>query len=138
MKKSTKQFLFFSSAALAGMYAYNRFVAASSTKKNMLPTKNGSYYSWKQGNIFYTKLGKGSPVLLKYSPGYDYSNVTPNWQNFFSEDDRWATPQDIEPGKIYYCDENEALVPLATNNDIQSLVGNINTLLESIDTGAGV
>ena len=64
--------------------------------------------------------------------------MTPNWQNFFSEDDRWATPQDIQSGKIYYCDENEVLVPLATNNDIQSLVGNINTLLESIDTGAGV
>ena len=64
--------------------------------------------------------------------------MTSNWENFFSEDDRWATPQDIEPGKIYYCDENEVLVPLATNNDIQSLVGNINTLLESIDTGAGV
>ena len=64
--------------------------------------------------------------------------MTSNWQNFFSEDDRWATPQDIESGKIYYCDENEVLVPLATNNDIQSLVVNINTLLESIDTGAGV
>lgn len=64
--------------------------------------------------------------------------MTPNWQNFFSENDRWATPQNIEQGKIYYCDENEVLVPLATNNDIQSLVGNINTLLESIDTGAGV
>ena len=64
--------------------------------------------------------------------------MTSNWQNFFSEDDRWATPQDIQSGKIYYCDENEVLVPLATNNDIQSLVGNINTLLESIDTGAGV
>ena len=64
--------------------------------------------------------------------------MTSNWENFFSEDDRWATPQDIEAGKIYYCDENEVLVPLATNNDIQSLVGNINTLLESIDTGVGV
>ena len=64
--------------------------------------------------------------------------MTSNWQNFFSEDDRWATPQDIQSGKIYYCDENEVLVPLATNNDIQARVGNINTLLESIDTGAGV
>ena len=64
--------------------------------------------------------------------------MTSNWENFFSEDDRWATPQDIKSGKIYYCDENEVLVPLATNNDIQSLVGNINTLLESIDTGVGV
>ena len=64
MKKSTKKFLFFTTATIAGMYTYNQFVAASSTKKNMLPTKNGSYYSWKQGNIFYTKIGNGTPVLL--------------------------------------------------------------------------
>ena len=64
MKKSTKNFLFFTTATMAGMYTYNQFVAASSTKKNMLPTKNGSYYSWKQGNIFYTKIGKGTPILL--------------------------------------------------------------------------
>lgn len=75
MKKSKKQFLFFSSAALAGMYAYNRFVAASSTKKNMLPTKNGSYYSWTQGNIFYTKLGKGSPILLVHDTNSASSSI---------------------------------------------------------------
>lgn len=64
MKKSTKSFLFITTATLTAMYAYNRFVANTSTKKNTLPTKNGSYYSWKQGNIFYTKTGSGTPVLL--------------------------------------------------------------------------
>ena len=64
MKKGTKKFLFLSVATLAGLYAYNQFVASTSTKKNMLPTKNGSYYSWKQGNVFYTKTGTGDPVLL--------------------------------------------------------------------------
>ena len=108
-----------------------QYILYANTTTNQEPSIAGlTKWGW--------QYSKGSPVLLKYSPGYDYSNVTPNWQNFFSEDDRWATPQDIEPGKIYYCDENEVLVPLATNNDIQSLVGNINTLLESIDTGAGV
>ena len=38
MKKKTKRFLFLTTAALAGMYAYNRFVANTSTNKNMLPT----------------------------------------------------------------------------------------------------
>ena len=108
-----------------------QYILYANTTTNQEPSIAGlTRWGW--------QYSKGSPVLLKYSPGYDNSNVTPNWQNFFSEDDRWATPQDIEPGKIYYCDENEVLVPLATNNDIQSLVGNINTLLESIDTGAGV
>ncbi|MCM1283375.1 MAG: hypothetical protein NC180_06955 [Muribaculaceae bacterium] len=64
MKKSTKHFLFVATATLTGMYAYNRFVANNATSKNMLPTKNGSYYSWKQGNVFYTKAGSGKPVLL--------------------------------------------------------------------------
>ena len=33
MKKGTKKFLFLSVATLAGMYAYNQFVASTSTKK---------------------------------------------------------------------------------------------------------
>lgn len=85
MKKSTKRFLFVSTATLAGMYAYNRFVANVSTKKNMLPTKNGSYYSWKQGNVFYTKLGSGKPVLLVHdinsaSSSVEWSKITKRLQ----------------------------------------------------------
>lgn len=75
MKKNTKRIIFFSSAALAGMYAYNRFVAVTSTKKNMLPTIDGSYYSWKQGNIFYTKIGSGSPILFVHDTNSASSNV---------------------------------------------------------------
>lgn len=75
MKKKTKRFLFLTTAALAGMYAYNRFVANTSTNKNMLPTKNGSYYSWKQGNIFYTKQGSGSPILLVHDTNATSSSI---------------------------------------------------------------
>lgn len=64
MKKCAKSLLFFSTTAMSGMYAYNRVVANKATSKNMLPTKNGSYYSWKEGNVFYTKTGEGKPVLL--------------------------------------------------------------------------
>lgn len=85
MKKSTKSFLFITTAALGAMYAYNRFVANTSTKKNMLPTKNGSYYSWKHGNIFYTKLGSGKPVLLIHdinsaSSSVEWSKITKQLQ----------------------------------------------------------
>ena len=48
-----------------------------------------------------------------------------------------STNEGLVPGTIYRY-QNGILTSLATNNDIQSLVGNINTLLESIDTGAGV
>lgn len=108
-----------------------QYILYANTTTNQEPSVAGlTQWGW--------QYSKGNPILLKYSWGNSYDGMTSNWQNFFSEDDRWATPQDIEPNKIYYCDENEVLVPLATNNDIQSLVGNINTLLESIDTGAGV
>ena len=32
--------------------------------KNILKTENGNYYDWKNGKIYYTKRGNGSPVLL--------------------------------------------------------------------------
>lgn len=108
-----------------------QYILYANTNTNQEPSVAGlTQWGW--------QYSKGSPILLEYFWNSSYGGMTPNWENFFSEDDRWATPQDIEPGKIYYCDKNEALVPLATNNDIQSLVGNINTLLESIDTGVGV
>ncbi len=75
MKKAQKISFFLSVATLAGMYAYNQFVASTSTKKNMLPTKNGSYYSWKQGNVFYTKTGTGDPVLLIHDTNSASSSV---------------------------------------------------------------
>ena len=110
---------------------YLQYILYANTTTNQEPSVAGlTQWGW--------QYNEEEPILLDYEWGNSYTWMTPNWENFFSEDDRWATPQDIEPGKIYYCDENEALVPLATNNDIQSLVGNINTLLESIDTGAGV
>lgn len=64
MKKSTKHFLFLTTAAIAGMYAYNKFVACTSTKKNLLSESDGSHFEWKFGNMFYTKRGKGKPILL--------------------------------------------------------------------------
>ena len=64
MKKSTKRFLFLTSITLAGIYAYNKFVASASTRKNLLSVNNGSFFEWKNGNVFYTKQGSGKPILL--------------------------------------------------------------------------
>jgi pimeloyl-ACP methyl ester carboxylesterase len=64
MKKSTKKFLFTAAAAVAGMYAYNKFVASAATSKNLLSTTGGDFYDWKNGKIYYSKVGNGSPVLL--------------------------------------------------------------------------
>lgn len=64
MKKSTKRILFAVGFTATAIYAYNKFVETTATKKNLLSQENGNFYSWKNGNIFYTKRGTGSPLLL--------------------------------------------------------------------------
>lgn len=64
MKKSTKRLLFAVGVSAAAIYAYNKFVESTATQKNLLSKDNGEFYSWKNGNIFYTKRGSGSPLLL--------------------------------------------------------------------------
>jgi pimeloyl-ACP methyl ester carboxylesterase len=80
MKKSTKCFLFLTAAATTGIYAYNKFVAYSATKNNHLSVKGGYFYNWKQGKVFYSKQGEGSPVLLIHdvhpsSSGYEWNRI---------------------------------------------------------------
>ena len=64
MKKSTKLFLFAVGTTLAGIYTYNRFIEKTATKHNLLTDTNGEYYAWRHGNVYYTKSGSGSPILL--------------------------------------------------------------------------
>jgi pimeloyl-ACP methyl ester carboxylesterase len=80
MNKSKKCFLFLTAATAAGMYTYNKFVAYSATKNNHLSVKGGYFYNWKQGKVFYTKQGEGSPVLLIHdvhpsSSGYEWNRI---------------------------------------------------------------
>lgn len=64
MKKNTKKLITIAAAAFAGMYAYNKFVETNATRKNLLKTNDGNFYNWKEGDIFYTKIGEGKPILL--------------------------------------------------------------------------
>lgn len=64
MKKSTKLFLLAAGTTLTGIYVYNRFIEQTATKNNLLKDTQGEYYPWKNGNIYYTKTGSGSPILL--------------------------------------------------------------------------
>ena len=49
------------------MHIANRFVSNTADMKNILTTSKGQFYNWKNGSIFYTKRGKGSPILLIHS-----------------------------------------------------------------------
>lgn len=64
MKKRTKLFLLTVGTTLTSIYAYNKFIEETATKNNLLNDTQGEYYSWKHGNIYYTKTGSGSPLLL--------------------------------------------------------------------------
>lgn len=82
MKKSTKCILFTLGISAATIYAYNKFVEDTASQKNLLSDKDGQYYNWKYGNIFYTKTGSGSPVLLIHDTDASASNV--EWNKLIS------------------------------------------------------
>ena len=75
MKKSTKCILFTLGVSVATIYAYNKFVEETASQKNLLSDKDGQYYSWKYGNIFYTKTGSGSPLMLIHDTDASASSV---------------------------------------------------------------
>lgn len=53
-----------SSAILFTTWGLNKLIFLSAGMKEMLFCENHYQYSWRFGNIFYTKKGSGSPVLL--------------------------------------------------------------------------
>ena len=75
MKKSTKCILFTLGASAAAIYTYNKFIEKTASEKDLLSDAHGSYYEWKYGNIFYTKQGSGSPVLLIHDTDASSSSI---------------------------------------------------------------
>lgn len=64
MSDNFKKFLTISAVTITSMHCINRLIDYTSTSKNLLDDSKGKFYPSKQGNIFYTKYGKGSPVIL--------------------------------------------------------------------------
>lgn len=82
MKKSTKCILFTLGVSIAGIYAYNKFIEKKASQKNLLSDKDGELYNWKYGNIFYTKEGNGSPVLLIHDT--DAASSSAEWNKLYA------------------------------------------------------
>lgn len=82
MKKSTKCILFTLGVSIAGIYTYNKFIEKTASQKNLLSDKDGEYYDWKYGNIFYTKEGSGSPVLLIHDT--DTASSSAEWNKLYT------------------------------------------------------
>lgn len=64
MKKNIKHFFILTALAAGTIHVINRFVDITAEIKNILKSENGNQYEWKNGNIYYTKRGTGSPILL--------------------------------------------------------------------------
>lgn len=64
MKKHVRNFLLLTTLTTISIYGINKAISISSTLKNLLKTDKGKFFNWRYGNIFYTKQGKGAPLLL--------------------------------------------------------------------------
>lgn len=64
MKKNIRHFFILTALAAGTIHLANRFIDMTAEMKNILKSQNGDYYDWKNGRIFYTKRGSGSPILL--------------------------------------------------------------------------
>jgi len=62
--KSIRNIMIVSSAVLAGMHVYNRFISKAAVKGNRLPDNQGEFFEWTHGKIYYQKKGNGAPILL--------------------------------------------------------------------------
>ncbi len=80
MKKHIKNFVLLTAGSIAAIHLLNKFLKFSATVRELLKTTSGQYYDWRFGNVFYTKTGEGSPVLLIHdlttgSSGYEWCEI---------------------------------------------------------------
>ena len=67
-------------AATAVVHFTNRTIAAAAQLKQVLRISNDKFFEWRFGNIYYTKKGTGSPVLLIHdtlpgASGYEWNKI---------------------------------------------------------------
>lgn len=83
MKNSKSRFITLTSLlsmATIIIHFVNKIIAASASLKDILKVSNNNIFRWRFGDIYYTKKGKGSPVLLIHdslpgSSGYEWNRI---------------------------------------------------------------
>lgn len=83
MKKTKHKILTFTALmamATGAVHIINRFISTSSQLKEILDTSSKKYYDWNLGQVYYTKKGTGTPLLLIHdmlpgASGYEWSRV---------------------------------------------------------------
>lgn len=64
MKKNIRHFFLLTGLAVGCIYGINKFIDTTSGIKKLLTGNTGHFFEWRYGNIFYTRHGEGSPLLL--------------------------------------------------------------------------
>ena len=83
MKKQKHKLLTFTAifaSATVIVHFMNKVISATAQLKEMLDTSSRNYFHWRFGDIYYTKKGTGSPLLLVHdtlpgASGYEWSHV---------------------------------------------------------------
>lgn len=75
--------------ATGSLYAANKLIDYSAKGKNMCSTNLGHFYSSNHGEIYYTKQGKGAPLLLVHnldttSSSYEWSKIMKKLEKKFT------------------------------------------------------
>lgn len=80
MKKNIKIIAALTGTTLVTLHVINRITTSLATAKQLLQKRKNNYYSWRFGQIHYTKKGSGKPVLLIHdltagSNGYEFYKI---------------------------------------------------------------
>ena len=79
-KKKIMNCALFVAITTSVMFIINKLIYFISTIENVLDNIKGNYYEWRFGKIFYTKHGKGKPLLLIHdttsmNSGYEWNKI---------------------------------------------------------------
>lgn len=73
--KKLKSFIFTSATILFIIHLFNKLVFFIAGAKELLYSRHSNFYQWRFGKVFYTKQGKGSPLLLIHDLSHVSSEI---------------------------------------------------------------
>lgn len=80
MNKKIKKLIAFAAFTGTAMYAFNKFIDYTVSRRELTLAENENYYVWRNGTIYYEKKGSGAPLLLIHdlnpiASSYEWSKV---------------------------------------------------------------
>lgn len=80
MKKHIKNLALLGILVTGFIIGANKLISGISSMNDNLPIGRGKFYNWKYGKVYYTKTGKGSPILLIHdlqviSSSYEWNKI---------------------------------------------------------------